>query len=162
MNQTGVARSQHATPCTFPGLSLDLLTAHSDSIEARCHSTLNVLALQCALLNEVGRLACQLFHRNQSVVKNRQVIGTRQHGLVVQMSTHDPFYLVRHDIQEAVADLQQKMARFHGLQPSNPERQLISRQVKDGCEGLLWQVRTAACEHAANMPTCTLSPVAIP
>lgn len=68
--------------------------------------------------------------------------------------SQDPFYIVRQEIQEQVADLQSKMSRFHGLTAANPERRSIANTVTDGCESLKWQVNEldSAVNRAAEQP----------
>ncbi|GAX83411.1 hypothetical protein CEUSTIGMA_g10836.t1 [Chlamydomonas eustigma] len=70
------------------------------------------------------------------------------------MTSQDPFYILKVEIDESVHDLKQKMTRYHGLQSGNPERKILSQQVEAGCQSIRWQLKelAGAVEKASEDP----------
>lgn len=60
------------------------------------------------------------------------------------MARQDPFYVLKVEIDESVTELNQKMARWHGLTSGNPERKTLSTQVDAGIESIRWQLEEIA------------------
>ena len=56
----------------------------------------------------------------------------------------DPYYSVKLELDELIQDIRQKMARFHGLQSTNPERKTLLAQIEAGCDSAQLQVNALA------------------